>query len=68
MSSDYQRFAKSVIAKARKDGWEVTIDGRTHYKLRSPNGKHIICLAGSSRSLRGMQNAKAKCRRAGLEV
>lgn len=52
---------------ARKAGWRVE-QRNGHIKCYSPDGKTLIVMPTTSKSLRGYMNTRASFRRAGLEV
>lgn len=57
----------AVLLKAlREQGFEVKMGGRGHWKIYAPDGHLITTLPASPGDVRGIRNATAVLRRAGL--
>lgn len=62
MASDVNR----VLRAAREAGWEVSVDGATHYRIRAASGRWIS-VAMSPSSHRFVDNICTNLRAAGPE-
>jgi len=57
---------KRLIRLATDQGWRVVVN--KHVKLFSPNGKDMVVMPATPGEYRGIKNAKAALRRAGLKM
>lgn len=58
---------KKLLDSVREAGWRVE-ENKGHYKCYSPDGNHIVTLAGTPSDRRWLNNARSQFRRAGLEL
>lgn len=57
---------RQLIRLAKKQGWSAELTKGGHVRLTPPNGDYIVMPSPSD--WRGIRNAKARLRRAGLVV
>lgn len=67
MSRARFREISLVMAEAEEQGCRVELTKNGHFKVYIPNGPMIVC-SGTTSDHRGLENAKATLRRAGLNV
>lgn len=58
---------KLLLKQIRRAGWRVEQRSGCHYKVFPPTGP-IIVISATPNGKRGVKNARADCRRAGLDV
>lgn len=58
----------ALLCQADAAGWRIVRRGGGHFRCYSPDGQSIITLPSSGGGGRGIANAKAAFRRAGLNV
>jgi hypothetical protein len=63
--TDIPRELRGEYRRAREQGWEVTRTNGCHLRWQPRRGEAVITGSGRSEG-RGVQNAKAKLRQAGL--
>lgn len=57
---------QELMKRAKKQGWSVRKTGSGHWSFKAPSGKTVVVAATPS-DPRGMENARAELRRAGLK-
>ena len=57
---------RSLMRKARDQGWDVGVTKSHHIRFRSPSGATVIC-PGTTSDHRAHKNARAQLRKAGLD-
>jgi len=64
--SDYQRWLKRIVREAKRQGWEVFLNG--HVKFRGPEGQTVCCSWSPRNGFQVQHSVRRDLQRAGLEV
>jgi hypothetical protein len=64
MTTEARKFAEAVVAEAERQGWRVH-SGR-HWKLYAPDGRTIVVIASTPRTVGGVEQSIRRMERAGF--
>lgn len=58
---------RDLVQRAEAAGWTVTLTRRRHLRFQTPDGQ-VVFTGSTSGDYRGVRNAAARLRRAGLPI
>jgi hypothetical protein len=64
MTTEARKLAEAVVAEAERQGWRVQ-KGR-HWKLFAPDGRTIVVIASTLRTVGGVEQSIRRMERAGF--
>lgn len=59
---------RKLLREAEDAGWEVELRKGGHYRLKSPDGEHLVFLPSTPSDPRSWRNTRAQLRRCGLKA